>query len=110
MAQAVPLKRREREPGHTVAVEPSPRWVRVLINGTTIADSKRVKLLIETGARPVYYFPREDVRMDLLEPTDKHTHCPYKGDASYWTIRVGDRVSEDAVWSYTDPFPEREDI
>ncbi len=110
MTQAVPTGRRERDPAHVVEVEPSPRWVRVAFNGATIADSKRTRLLRETGARPIYYFPREDVRMDLLERSDQRTHCPYKGDASYWSVRVGDRVAEDAAWSYEDPFPEREDI
>jgi uncharacterized protein (DUF427 family) len=110
MAQAVQTERRERNPDHKVEVEPSPRWVRVVFNGATIADSKRVKLLRETDQRPVYYFPREDVRMDLLEPSDQQTHCPYRDDASYWTIRVGDRVADNAAWSYLDPLPEREDI
>ena len=53
---------------------------------------------------PVYYLPRQDVRMDLLRRTGHHSHCPYKGDASYWTLRVGDREAENAVWSYADPF------
>ncbi len=110
MAQAAQTERGERDPSHTVAVEPSPRWVRVVFNGETIADSKRVKLLRETGHLPIYYFPREDVRMDLLDPTEQRTHCPYKGDASYWTIRVGDRLADNAAWSYQEPFPEREDI
>ncbi len=95
---------------HTLYFEDSPRRVRVMFNGETIADSKRTKLLRETGYRPIYYFPPDDVRMDLLEPTDEHTRCPYKGDASYWTIRVGDRVSENAAWGYLDPLPGREDI
>jgi uncharacterized protein (DUF427 family) len=110
MAQAVQTERRGRDPDHKVEVEPSPRWVRVVFNGTTVADSKRTLLLRETGNRPVYYFPRKDVRMDLFEPTAEHTHCPYKGDASYWTIRVGDRAAENAVWSYENPFPDRQDI
>lgn len=76
-----------------------------MFNGETIVDSKRSQLLCETGQRPVYYFPREDVRMDLLEATDHHTHCTYKGDASYWTLRVGERVAENAVWSYANPLP-----
>jgi uncharacterized protein (DUF427 family) len=95
---------------HRVHVEASPRWVRVTFNGETIADSKRAVLLRETGHLPVYYFPPEDVRQDLLEPTDQHTRCPFKGEASYWTIRVGDKVAENAMWGYVDPLPEREDI
>ena len=58
---------------HRVEVEPSPRWVRVKFNGETIASSKRVLLLRETGHLPVYYFPQADVRMDLLTPTDRHS-------------------------------------
>jgi uncharacterized protein (DUF427 family) len=95
---------------HRVHVEPSPRRVRVMFNGETLADSKRAVLLRETGHLPVYYFPPEDVRQDLLEPTDLHTRCPFKGEASYWTIKAGDRSSENAVWSYLDPLPGREDI
>lgn len=88
---------------HTLYFEDSPKRVRVVFNGETIADSRRVKLLHETGLLPIYYFPREDVRMDLLEETDHTTHCPFKGDASYWSVRVGDRVAENAVWSYPEP-------
>jgi uncharacterized protein (DUF427 family) len=95
---------------HRIAVELSPRWVRVKFNGETIADSKRAVLLRESNHLPVYYFPPEDVRQDLLEPTDLHTRCPYKGEASYWSVRVGDRVAENAMWGYGDPLPEREDI
>jgi uncharacterized protein (DUF427 family) len=95
---------------HRVHVEPSPRHVRVTFNGETIADSKRAVLLRETGHLPVYYFPPEDVREDVLAPTEQHTRCPYKGEASYWTIKVGDRVAENAMWGYLDPLPGREDI
>jgi uncharacterized protein (DUF427 family) len=95
---------------HRVHVEPSPRRVRVKFNDEVIADSRRVLLLRETGHLPVYYFPPEDVRQDLLEPTELHTRCPYKGEASYWTIRVGDREAKDAMWGYLDPLPGREDI
>jgi uncharacterized protein (DUF427 family) len=88
---------------HTLYFEDSPRRVRVVFNGETIADSRRVKLLHETGHLPVYYFPMEDVSMDLLEESAHTTHCPFKGDASYWSVRVGDEVSENAVWSYPEP-------
>ncbi len=107
MAQTMQAPRRERDPNHKVEVEPSPRWVRVKFNGETVADSRRALLLRETGSRPTYYFPPEDVRMDLMQPTELHTHCPYKGEASYWTLRVGDRVSADGVWSYQDPYPDQ---
>lgn len=96
--------------GHRILFEDSPRRVRAVLNGVAVADSTRVKLLHETGHLPVYYFPMDDVRMDLLEATDRHTNCPYKGDASYWTVRVGDRRAENAVWGYPEPIPERSDI
>jgi uncharacterized protein (DUF427 family) len=91
---------------HPITIEPSPKRVRVMFNGKTVADTLRAALLLEAGHMPVYYFPREDVRMDLLERTDHRTHCPYKGDASYWTLTVGDRRIENAVWGYEEPFPE----
>lgn len=86
--------------------EGSRRRVRVVFAGVTVADSKRVMLLHEFGRLPVFYFPIEDVRADLLEATVHHTTSPLKGEASYWTLRVGDRVAENAVWSYPNPSPE----
>jgi uncharacterized protein (DUF427 family) len=88
---------------HVLYFEDSPRRVRVMLGGETVADSRRVKLMHETRHLPVYYFPEEDVRMDLLEATDRTTACPFKGEASYWTVRVGENVAENAVWSYPDP-------
>ena len=88
---------------HHVAFEPSPKHVRVVANGKTVADSLCAGLLLETGHHPVYYFPRDDVRTELLEPTNHRTQCPYKGDASYWTLRAGNRAIENAVWSYEHP-------
>lgn len=93
-------------PDYKILFEPSPRRVRVRFNGATIADSTAAHLLFETRHLPVYYFPRADARMDLLAPTEHHTFCPYKGTASYWTIRAGGRVSENAVWGYPQPFDE----
>jgi uncharacterized protein (DUF427 family) len=84
--------------------------VRAVFADTAIADSRRALLLLERSHRPVYYFPMDDVRMDLLTATNKHTHCPRKGDASYWTIEVGDRRSENAAWSYLDPIPQATEI
>ena len=88
---------------HLLYFEDSPRRVRVVFGGETVADSRRAKLLHEAGLLPVYYFPIEDVRMELLEESDHTTHCPYKGDASYWSVRAGVRVAENAVWSYLEP-------
>ena len=91
-------------PDYKITFEPSPRRVRVQFNGETVADSVSAHLLFETRHLPVYYFPRWDVRMDLLQPTEHHTFCPYKGTASYWTLRLGDKSSENAAWGYPDPF------
>jgi len=83
--------------------EDSPRRIRAKFGGETVVDSRHAKLLHEQGHLPVYYFPEDEVRMDLLVPTDHHTHCPFKGDASYWTVRVNGRESENAAWSYPEP-------
>ena len=83
--------------------EDSPRRIRARLGGETVVDGRHAKLLHEHGHLPVYYFPEDDVRMDLLVPSDKHTTCPYKGEASYWSVHAGGKVSEDAVWSYPDP-------
>ena len=100
---AGPFNREMPERRGLILFEDSPRRIRGVLAGETVVDSTRVKLLHEHGHLPIYYFPREDVRFDLLEPTDHHTRCPYKGEASYWTLRVGDRVAENAVWGYPEP-------
>jgi uncharacterized protein (DUF427 family) len=93
-----------------VHVEPTPKRVRAMFAGETVADSRRTLILFEAGHLPVYYFPLDDVREDLLEPTETATHCPRKGDASYASIRVGDRVAEDAAWRYPEPIDDCPDI
>jgi uncharacterized protein (DUF427 family) len=93
-------------PDYRIRLEPSPRRVRVQFNGEWIADSLAAHLLFETRHVPVYYFPRTDVRLDLLRATEHSTYCPYKGTASYWSIAVGEGVSENAVWGYKEPFAE----
>ena len=95
-----------RDPYKRIDVLHSSRHVRVVIAGETVAETRRPCLLFETGLPTRYYVPREDVRMDLLEPTELTTRCPYKGMASYWSVRVGDYVAENGVWSYSDPIPE----
>ena len=89
--------------GHVLYLEGTEKRVRAVFNGETVADSMRVKILHETNHLPVYYFPEEDLRHDLLERTDHTTHCPFKGDATYRSVRVGDRVAENAVWTYEAP-------
>lgn len=85
--------------------EGSPRRVRARFAGETVVDSKRVKLLHESGFLPVYYFPESDVRSDLLERTDRVTGAPLKGRAVYWSVRAGGRVAPNAAWSYPEPPP-----
>jgi len=95
-----------RSPYARIDILPSSRHVRVLIDGVVVADSHRPWLLFETGLPVRYYLPKVDVRMDLLEPTDSHTACPYKGTASYWTAVVNGQRHDDVVWSYPQPLPE----
>ncbi len=96
----------EDRPRYRIDFEPTPWRVRVSFGGETIADSRRAMLLLESKHLPVYYFPQGEVRTELLEKTDYHTHCPFKGDASYWSVKVGQWVAENAVWSYLEPLPE----
>jgi uncharacterized protein (DUF427 family) len=98
--QRVPVS---SDPGHWVHVSDSPRHVRVMFGGETIADSKRVKLVREAEILPAYYFPKEDVRTDLFMPTQHKNQCPVKGEASYWSVQVGKQYAENAAWSYTAP-------
>ena len=95
----------QKNPDHEIVVTREGRRVRVILGGETIADSDNVITLHETDHRPVYYLPRIHVRMDRLVRSAYRTHCPYKGDASYYTLK-GTRTAEDAVWSYEDPFDE----
>jgi uncharacterized protein (DUF427 family) len=83
--------------------EDSPRRIRARFGGETIVDSRHAKLLHEQGHIPIYYFPRDEVRMELLEPTDRTTRCPFKGEASYWSVRAGGAVAENAAWAYPEP-------
>ena len=94
--------------GYRLIIEPSARRIHVTFNGETVADSRRVLVMHETRLPMVYYFPRDDVRMDLLERTEHLTYCPFKGNASYWTVKVGDKTSENTAWSYEAPFDEAE--
>jgi uncharacterized protein (DUF427 family) len=81
------------------------RRIRGLLGGTTVVDTTAARMLHETALLPRWYFPPDAVDRDLLEPSETTTHCPFKGDASYWHLRVGDRLVEDAFWSYLEPLP-----
>jgi uncharacterized protein (DUF427 family) len=95
-----------RDPYKRVDVLQSSRHIEVKIDGMTVAETSKPRLLFETGLPTRYYIPKLDVRMDLLEPTDTTTRCPYKGEAVYWSARVGNQLHEDIVWSYPAPIPE----
>ncbi len=89
---------------------PNGRRVRVRFNGKIIADTTRSLTLTEAGYRPVHYIPRADADMSALARTDHRTHCPYKGDASYFTVAAGGKTAENAAWSYEQPFPAMAEI
>ena len=89
---------------------PDQRRIRAAFQGEIVADSSRVLVMHETRLAPVFYFPREDVRMEFLDKSDRHTHCPFKGNASYWTIRVGDQSVANAAWSYETPYDESSSV
>ena len=91
------------DPAHTIELEPHIGTAKVLWKGKVIAESTQAVKLLERKHNAVFYFPKDDVRMDLMERTDHATHCPYKGEASYWTLRDGDDVAENAVWAYESP-------
>ena len=90
--------------------EAHPRRVRVTFDGVTVADSSRVRVMRETRLTPVLYFPHDDVNWDLLQRSEHRTYCPFKGNASYWSLEVSGRRAENAVWGYEDPFDEASHI
>ena len=99
-----------RDPYTRVDILPSSRHLRIEVDGVTVAETRKPTLLFETGLRTRYYVPMTHVRMDLLTPTESMSHCPYKGTAAYWSVRVGDDVREDVAWSYATPLPESQKI
>jgi len=95
---------------YLVSIDPVNQRLRIDIGGEIIADSDNVLVLRETRHAATYYFPKQDVRMDLLEQTNHKTYCPFKGDATYWTILVGSGKLENAAWSYENPYSDAEGI
>lgn len=91
---------------HHITVEPATGRVTVTFAGRQIASSDRAVTLREGSMPPVHYLPREDVAMDLLTRTTHGSHCPFKGDAAYYSVTVGDRTVENAVWTYEAPKPD----
>jgi uncharacterized protein (DUF427 family) len=99
-----------RSPYTRVDILASSRHVRVEVGGTTIAESTSPRLLFETGLPVRYYLPKTHVRMDLLAPTETVSHCPYKGQAEWWSVRANDGVHADLAWSYRAPFAESQKV
>ena len=92
-------------PDHPIALSHDRKRVCALYQGHVIADTAGALTLKEGGYRPVHYFPREDVSMEFMTRTDRVTTCPYKGEASYYTLLMDGHFAENAVWSYEDPYP-----
>lgn len=92
----------------TLVTKPCFDRIRVEKDGTWIADSSRAMVLHEARLPPVFYIPMEDVRPEYLIKTETQTHCPFKGNASYWSLQVGGHITEDAMWSYEDPYADGE--
>jgi uncharacterized protein (DUF427 family) len=97
-----PVVGHPRDPFHRVDMRRSSRHVRVELDGEPLAESSRATLLFETSLPTRFYLPREDVLIDL-HPSGKRTYCPYKGQASYWSLDVPGRTHQDVAWSYEDP-------
>jgi uncharacterized protein (DUF427 family) len=92
-------------PDHPITVEPNTKRVRVVFNGRVVADTTRALTLREASLRPVQYIPRDDADMRLFARSAHATHCPYKGDAAYYSLTVDGRTAENAVWTYEAPYP-----
>jgi uncharacterized protein (DUF427 family) len=98
--------RQVKQPGqdHAITIEPNPARVVVSVAARVIADTRNALTLREAGYQPVQYVPLSDVDASLLEPTDNVTYCPYKGEASYYSVPIGGVKSVNAVWTYDAPF------
>lgn len=95
--------------GHTIRTHAEDVRVKVRLDGQVVADASRPVLLEETGLPTAYYLPKAAVSADI-RPIELSTHCPFKGDASYWTIEVGDRTHDAIAWSYDSPIPAADEI
>jgi uncharacterized protein (DUF427 family) len=99
-----------RSPYARVDILPSSRNIRIELDGVVLAESHRVHALFETGLPTRWYLPKTDVHLDLLVATETESRCPYKGQAEYWSARIGERLERDIVWSYRTPLPESERV
>lgn len=96
-------------PGHTIDTRTQDLHVEIRLGGEVVAVSDRPVLLDETGLPTAYYLPRDDIRADVRR-IELSTHCPFKGDATYWTMEVGGRTHDGIAWSYEDPKAGAEEI
>lgn len=92
-------------PAHAISIEAEPDRVRVILGGVAIAETTRAVILREGRLPPVHYIPREDVVAEAISRTEHRSHCPFKGDASYFALSGGGVTVENAAWSYEQPFP-----
>ena len=92
-------------PDHPISIQPATTRWRARFAGHVIADTEAALILQETSYQPVVYFPRADVSSEYLSRTERSTHCPYKGDAAYYTLLMDGEFAENAVWSYEQPYP-----
>jgi uncharacterized protein (DUF427 family) len=90
---------------HPIRIEPNPNRVVVRLGDKVVADTRRALTLLEASYPGVFYVPRQDADMSLMTRTTHKTHCPYKGDAAYYTVNAGERTAANAVWTYEQPFP-----
>ena len=97
-------------PDHPIAITANPKRVRVSAGGVVIADTTHALTLKEARYAAVQYIPRQDANMTLLSRTDRTTHCPYKGDANYFSVAAGGKALDNAVWTYETPFPAMAEI
>ncbi|QQO17332.1 DUF427 domain-containing protein [Bradyrhizobium diazoefficiens] len=97
-------------PDHPITITANPRRVRVTAGDIVIAETSKALTLKEAKYPAVQYVPREDANMALLERTDRATHCPYKGDASYYSVKADGKTLDNAVWTYETPFPAMTEI
>lgn len=91
-------------PDHPISITPATTRIRVSAGGQVIAETAQALLLKEASYPEVFYIPRSDARMEMTTRTARVTHCPYKGDASYYSINAGDAVLDNAIWTYETPF------
>jgi uncharacterized protein (DUF427 family) len=94
------------KPEHRVDLYPESRRIRVTFADTVVADTANAIRVEETGHSPVHYIPEKDMRLDLMTKTEHNTYCPFKGRASYWTLQVNGKASENAIWGYQTPYDE----